>query len=182
VAHKCKSSQYSNMRPRYFLGRTIPEAAGIAAAAALGYIAFQLTKGMSFGGQAGKMHLLLIFAAVALPIVVGFVFFMDGAEPYPRQVVGYLRRRAVALVRSTPTRVRARAVGAPTPDGPAIDVQIKNENPQAASTLSQPPESLKHYLTSYSPTTHARAAEATDLTGRIIARLRRPRPTVEEAR
>ncbi len=151
VAHKCKSSQYSNMRPRYFLGRTIPEAAGLAAAAALGYIAFQLTKGMTYAGQAGKMHLLLIFAAVALPIVVGFVFFMDGAEPYPRQVVGYLRRHTVAAVRSTPTRVRARAVGAPTPDGPA------------------------------SPTTHARAAEATDLTGRIIARLRRPRPTVEEA-
>jgi len=151
VAHKCKSSQYSNMRPRYFLGRTIPEAAGIAAAAALGYIAFQLTKGMTYAGQAGKMHLLVIFAAVALPLVIGFVFFMDGAEPYPRQVVGYLRRRAVAAIRSTPTRVRARAHGAPTPAGPA------------------------------SLTTRARAAEATDLTGRIIARLRRPRPTVEEA-
>jgi len=155
VAHKCKSSQYSNMRPRYFLGRTIPEAAGIAAAAALGYSAFQLTKGMTYAGQAGKMHLLLIFAAVALPIVIGFVFFMDGAEPYPRQVVGYLRRRAVAAIRSAPTRVRARARtrahGAPTPASPA------------------------------SPTTHAQAAEAIDLTGRLIARLRRPRPTVEEA-
>ena len=32
----------------------------------------------------------------------------------------------------------------------AIDVQIKNENPQAASTLGRPLESLKHYLTSYS--------------------------------
>jgi hypothetical protein len=143
VAHTCKSSQYSNMRPRYFLGRTIPEAAGIAAAAALGYIAFQLTKGMTYAGQAGKMHLLLIFAAVALPIVVGFVFFMDGAEPYPRQVVGYLRRRAVAMVRRAPTKVRAHARG----------------------TLSGA----------------ARPAEATDLTGRVIARLRRPRPTVEEA-
>jgi len=155
VAHTCKSSQYSNMRPRYFLGRTIPEAAGIAAAAALGYSAFQLTKGMTYAGQAGKMHLLLIFAAVALPIVIGFVFFMDGAEPYPRQVVGYLRRRAVAAIRSAPTRVRARARtrahGAPTPASPA------------------------------SPTTHAQAAETIDLTGRLIARLRRPRPTVEEA-
>jgi len=151
VAHTCKSSQYSNMRPRYFLGRTIPEAAGIAAAAALGYIVFQLTKGMTYAGQAGKMHLLVIFAAVALPLVIGFVFFMDGAEPYPRQVVGYLRRRAVAAIRSTPTRVRARAHGAPTPAGPA------------------------------SPTTRARAAEATDLTGRLIARLRWPCPTVEEA-
>ena len=150
VAHTCKSSQYSNMRPRYFLGRTIPEAAGIVAAA-LGYIAFQLTKSMTYAGQAGKMHLLLIFAAVALPLVIGFVFFMDGAEPYPRQVVGYLRRRAVAAIRSTPTRVRARAHGAPTPAGPA------------------------------SPTTRARAAAATDLTGRLIARLHRPRPTVEEA-
>jgi hypothetical protein len=111
VAHTCKSSQYSNMRPRYFLGRTIPEAAGIAAAAALGYIAFQLTKGMTYAGQAGKMHLLVIFAAVALPIVVGFVFFMDGAEPYPRQVVGYLRRRTVARVRRAPRQVRARARG-----------------------------------------------------------------------
>ncbi len=151
MAHTCKSSQYSNMRPRYFLGRTIPEAAGIAAAAALGYIVFQLTKGMTYAGQAGKMHLLVIFAAVALPLVIGFVFFMDGAEPYPRQVVGYLRRRAVAAIRSTPTRVRARAHGAPTPAGPA------------------------------SPTTRARAAEATDLTGRLIARLRWPCPTVEEA-
>ncbi len=32
----------------------------------------------------------------------------------------------------------------------AIDVQIKNENPQAISTLSHLPDSLKHYLTSYS--------------------------------
>jgi len=153
VAHTCKSSQYSNMRPRYFLGRTIPEAAGIAAAAALGYIAFQLTKGMTYAGQAGKMHLLLIFAAVALPIVVGFVFFMDGAEPYPRQVVGYLRRRTVALVRRAPGQVRARArstvAGTARPALPA-------------RTAARPPE-------------------ATDLTGRVIARLRRPRPTVEEA-
>jgi len=149
VAHKCKSSQYSNMRPRYFLGRTIPEAAGIAAAAALGYSAFQLTKGMTYAGQAGKMHLLLIFAAMALPIVIGFVFFMDGAEPYPRQVVGYLRRRTVALVRRAPRAVRARARGTlPVSAGPALP---------------------------------ARPVEATDLTGRLIARLRRPRPTVEEA-
>jgi len=151
MAHHCKSSQYSNMRPRYVLGRTIPEAVGIAAAVVVGYVMFQLTHGMTYGEQAGKMHLLLIFAAVALPLVIGFVFFMDGAEPYPRQVVGYLRRHTVAAVRSTPTRVRTRAGGAPTPAGLA------------------------------SPTTHARAAEATDLTGRIIARLRRPRSTVEEA-
>ncbi len=156
MAHTCKSSQYSNMRPRYFLGRTIPEAAGIAAAAALGYIAFQLTKGMTFGGQAGKMHLLLIFAAVALPIVVGFVFFMDGAEPYPRQVVGYLRRRAVAMVRRAPTKVRAHARG----------------------TM---PGAARPALPARTATTAARSAEATDLTGRLIARLRRPRPTVEEA-
>ncbi len=150
MAHKCRSSQYSNMRPRYFLGRTIPEAAGIAAAAVCGYLMVQLTGGMTYGGQAGKMHLLAIFAAVALPLVIGFVFFMDGAEPYPRQVVGYLRRRAVDAIRSTPTHAQARVHGAPTPADLA------------------------------SPTTHARAAEATDLTGRIIARLRRPRPTVEE--
>jgi len=156
VAHKCKSSQYSNMRPRYFLGRTIPEAAGIAAAAALGYSAFQFTKGMTYAGQAGKMHLLLIFAAVALPIVIGFVFFMDGAEPYPRQGVGYLRRRTAALVRRAPTKVRAHARG----------------------TL---PGSARPALPARTATTAARAAEATDLTGRLIARLRRPRPTVEEA-
>ena len=154
MAHTCKSSQYSNMRPRYFLGRTIPEAAGIAAAAALGYIAFQLTKGMTYAGQAGKMHLLVIFAAVALPIVVGFVFFMDGAEPYPRQVVGYLRRRTAALVYRAPGQVRARA----------------------CSTVSSAARPVPHARPS------ARPAEATDLTGRLIARLRRPRPTVEEAR
>ncbi len=149
MAHKCKSTQYSNMRPRYFLGRTIPEAAGIAAAAALGYIAFQLTKSMTYAGQAGKMHLLLIFAAVALPLVIGFVFFMDGAEPYPRQVVGYLRRRTVARVRRVPRTVRARAHGTLPGSGcPALPV---------------------------------RPVAATDLTGRLIARLRRPRPTVEEA-
>ncbi len=153
MAQKCKSTQYSNMRPRYFLGRTIPEAAGIVAAAALGYAMFQLTKGMTFGGQAGKEHLLVIFAAVALPIVIGFVFFMDGAEPYPRQVVGYLRRRTVALVRRAPTKVRARARG--TLSGAARPAL-------PARTVARPPE-------------------ATDLTGRLIARLRRPRPTVEEA-
>ncbi len=155
MAHHCRSSQYSNMRPRYFLGRTIPEAAGIAAAAALGYIAFQLTKGMTFGGQTGKMHLLLIFAAVALPLIVGFVFFMDGAEPYPRQVVGYLRRRAVALVRRAPTKVRAHAPG-------TLSGAARPSLP--ARTAVRPPE-----------------ATDTDLTGRVIARLRRPRPTVEEA-
>jgi len=158
VAHKCKSSQYSNMRPRYFLGRTIPEAAGIAAAAALGYIAFQLTKSMTYAGQAGKMHLLLIFAAVALPLVIGFVFFMDGAEPYPRQVVGYLRRRTAALVRRAPRQVRARARG--TLSG--------------ATRPALPTRAAAH------------SHEATDLTGRIIARQRRPRPVrsvtpVEEA-
>jgi len=158
MAHHCKSSQYSNMRPRYVLGRTIPEAAGIAAAAVLGYVAFQLTKGMTYAGQGGKMHLLLIFAAVALPLVIGFVFFMDGAEPYPRQVVGYLRRRAAATVRRAPHRLRARARG-------------------AASGAARPalPERT---------VTVARPAKATDLTGRRIARLRRPRPTAtaEEAR
>ncbi len=158
MAQHCKSSQYSNMRPRYVLGRTIPEAVGIAGAAVLGYVAFQLTKGMTYAGQGGKMHLLLIFAAVALPLVIGFVFFMDGAEPYPRQVVGYLRRRAAATVRRAPHRLRARARG-------------------MASGAARPalPER---------PVTVARPAEATDLTGRLIARLRRPRPTAtaEEAR
>ncbi len=153
MAHRCRSSQYSNMRPRYFLGRTIPEAAGIAAAAALGYAMFQLTTGMTYAGQAGKIHLLLIFAVVALPLVIGFVFFMDGAEPYPRQVVGYLRRRTVALVRRVPRTVRVRARGAlPGAARPALPAR-----------------------------TAARPAEATDLTGRVIARLRRPRQTVEEA-
>jgi len=142
--------------PRYFLGRTIPEAAGIAAAAALGYSAFQFTKGMIYAGQAGKMHLLLIFAAVALPLVIGFVFFMDGAEPYPRQVVGYLRRRTVARVRRAPGQVRARA----------------------RSTVAG---AARPALPARTATTAARSAEATDLTGRLIAHLRRPRPTVEEA-
>jgi len=153
MAHRCRSSQYSNMRPRYFLGRTIPEAAGIAGAAVLGYAMFQFTTGMTYGGQAGKMHLLLIFAAVALPIIVGFVFFMDGAEPYPRQVVGYLRRRTMARVRRAPDRVRARVRS-------------------AAPGVARP---------ALTERTAARPAEATDLTGRLIARLRRPRPTVEEA-
>ncbi len=156
MAHKCKSTQYSNMRPRYVLGRTIPEAAGIAAAAALGYSAFQLTKSLTYAGQAGKMHLLLIFAAVALPLVIGFVFFMDGAEPYPRQVVGYLRRHAAAMVRRAPRTVRARARG----------------------TL---PGAARPALSAPTATTAARPAAATDLTGRLIARLRRPHQTVEEA-
>jgi len=155
VAHTCKSSQYSNMRPRYFLGRTIPEAAGIVAAAALGYSAFQLTTGMTYAGLAGKMHLLLIFAAVALPLVIGFVFFMDGAEPYPRQVVGYLRRRTIAAVRRAPARLRARAHGTPARVGPVSPVI-------PARPIARP-------------------AAASDLTSRLIARLRRPRPTVEEA-
>jgi len=160
MAHNCKSSQYSNMRPRYVLGRTIPEAAGVAGAVVLGYLMFQLTRGMTYSGQAGKEHLLLIFAAVALPIVIGFVFFQDGAEPYPRQVVGYLRRRTGALVRSAPGRVRTHvrdASGAPTHQAPqARPLQRARTTPPGA-----PP---------------------TDLTGRVIARLRRPRPVAEEAR
>ncbi len=154
MAHKCRSSQYSNMRPRYFWGRTIPEAAGIAAAAVCGYLMVQLTGGMTYGGQAGKIHLLLIFAAVALPLVIGFVFFMDGAEPYPHQVVGYLRRRTGALVRRVPARVQARMRGAQErPGGPAL--------PALPARTSAPP---------------------TDLTGRVIVRLRRPRPRAEESR
>ncbi len=154
MAHHCRSSQYSNMRPRYFLGRTIPEVAGIVAAAVCGYLMVQFTGGMTFGGQVGKEHLLLIFAAVALPIVIGFVFFMDGAEPYPRQVVGYLRRRGVALVRRAPARVRACVQGARgRPRGPVL------------------------------PAVPARpSALPTDLTGRVIARVRRPRPIAEDVR
>jgi len=151
MAHHCRSSQYSNLHPRYFLGRTIPEAAGIAAAAVCGYLMVQLTTAMTYGGQAGKMHLLLIFAAVALPLVIGFVFFMDGAEPYPRQVVGYLRRRTAAAVRCAPARLRARAHGTPARVGPV------------------------------SPVIPARPIAATDLTGRLIARLRRPRPVAAAA-
>ena len=152
MAHGCRSSQYSNMRPRYVLGRTIPEAVGIAVAALLGYVAFQLTKGMTYAGQAGKMHLLLVFAAVALPIVVGFVFFLDGAEPYPRQVVGYVRRRTAAAIRSVPARLRPRTRSA-----------------TAVSIL--PP--LPH-------PTAARPRAAIDLMGRIIARLRRTVPLAQE--
>jgi len=154
MAHKCRSSQYSNMRPRYFLGRTIPEAAGIAAAAVCGYLMVQLTGGMTYGGQAGKMHLLAIFAAVALPLVIGFVFFMDGAEPYPRQVVGYLRRRTVALVRRAPAPVRARVRGAQARPGDRAVPALSARTP----------------------------APPTDLTGRVIARLRRPRLIAEESR
>ncbi len=167
MAHKCRSSQYSNMRPRYVLGRTIPEAAGIAAAVVCGYLAFQLTSPLTYAGQAGKLHLLAIFAAVAVPIVVGFVFFMDNQEPYPRQVVGFLRRRTGALVRQTAGRVRERVSGtvasAARPSRPAP--------PARPATVGRPSGS-----------------EATDLTGRIIARLRRPRPAApttavaEEAR
>ncbi len=155
MAHRCRSSQYSNMRPRYVLGRTIPEAAGIAGAAVLGYAMFHLTKGMTYAGQTGKIHLLLIFAAVALPIIVGFVFFMDGAEPYPRQVVGYLRRRTVALVRRAPGTIRVRTQG----------------------TLSS---SARPTLPARTVMTATRPAAATDLTGRLIARLRRPRQTTAE--
>ena len=154
MAHHCKSSQYSNMRPRYVLGRTIPEAAGIAAAVVVGYAIFQLTNHMTYAGQTGKMHLLLIFAAVALPLVIGFVFFMDGTEPYPRQVVGYLGRRTVAVVRRGPARLGARVHGTParvSPASPAV--------PARPST---------------------RGAEATDLTGRLIARPRRPRQAATE--
>jgi len=161
MAHHCKSSQYSNMRPRYVLGRTIPEAAGIAAAVVVGYALFQLTNHMTYAGQAGKMHLLLIFAAVALPIIVGFVFFMDGAEPYPRQVVGYLGRRTVAAVRRAPARRRARAHSTPT------RVRVRA---CGTSLRSGPARSAAR----------ARLIEATDLTGRIIARLRRPQSAAAE--
>jgi len=163
VAHKCRSSQYSNMRPRYVLGRTIPEAAGIAAAVVCGYLAFQITSPLTYAGLAGKLHLLAIFAAVAVPVVVGFVFFMDNQEPYPRQVVGFLRRRTGALVRQAAGRVRERVSGtvasAARPSRPSP--------PARPATVGRPSGS-----------------EATDLTGRIIARLRRPRPTTvaEEAR
>ncbi len=168
MAHHCKSSQYSNMRPRYVLGRTIPEAAGVAGAVVLGYLMFQLTRGMTYSGQAGKEHLLLIFAAVALPIIVGFVFFQDGAEPYPRQVVGYLRRRTGALVRSAPVRVRTRvrgAVGTPTPVSQAHQAPPAHQARPLQRAGTTPP-----------------GAPPTDLTGRVIARLRRPRPVAEEAR
>ncbi len=107
MAHRCQSSQYSNMRPRYVLGRTVPEATGVAGAAVLGYLVFKLTHALPYRGQVGMLHLLLIFAMVALPLVIGFVFFMDGAEPYPRQVAGYLRRRTVSAVTQVPSQIRA---------------------------------------------------------------------------
>ena len=168
MAHRCRSSQYSNMRPRYVLGRTIPEAAGIAAAVVCGYVAFQLTSPLTYAGQAGKLHLLAIFAAVALPIVVGFVFFMDNQEPYPRQVVGFLRRRTGALVRQGIGQAR-QATG-----------QVRARGPRTAArgTVAR--------ATRPAPALHP--SEATDLTGRLIARLRRPRPVApttavaEEAR
>ncbi len=155
MAHKCRSSQYSNMRPRYVLGRTIPEAAGIAAAAVVGYVAFQLTSHLTYGGQAGKMHLLAIFAAVALPLIVGFVFFMDNQEPYPRQVVGYLRRRTVTLVRRAPGQARARVRGTQAHPRPAHVAHGARTTPATV-----PP---------------------TDLTGRLMARLRRARPVTAAA-
>ncbi len=158
MAHRCRSSQYSNMRPRYVLGRTIPEAAGIAAAVVCGYLAFQLTSHLTYAGQAGKLHLLAIFAAVAVPIVVGFVFFMDNQEPYPRQVVGFLCRRTGALVRQGIGQARARG-------------------PRTVASAARP-----------ATVRISSGSEATDLTGRLIARLRRPRPATattavaEEAR
>jgi len=42
------------------------------------------------------------------------------------------------------------AVMAATSTAAAIDTQIKNENSRAISTLNRLPDSLKHYLTSYS--------------------------------
>jgi len=171
VAHKCRSSQYSNMRPRYVLGRTIPEAAGIAAAVVCGYLAFQLTSPLTYAGQAGKLHLLAIFAAVAVPIVVGFVFFMDNQEPYPRQVVGFLRRRTGALVRQGIVQAR-QGIG-----------QARARVPRAAArgTVARATRPVR-------PAPALHSSEATDLTGRLIARLRRPRPVApttavaEEAR
>jgi len=166
VAQKCKSTQYSNMRPRYVLGRTIPEAAGIAAAVVCGYLTFQLTSPLTYAGQAGKLHLLAIFAAVAVPIVVGFVFFMDNQEPYPRQVVGFLRRRSGALVRQGIGQARQ------------ATNQVRARGPRAATRGT--------VASATRPATVRRpsGSEATDLTGRLIARLRRSRPTTmaEEAR
>ncbi len=171
MAHRCRSSQYSNMRPRYVLGRTIPEAAGIAAAVVCGYLAFQLTSPLTYAGQAGKLHLLAIFAAVALPIVVGFVFFMDNQEPYPRQVVGFLRRRTGALVRQGIGQAR-QATG-----------QVRARGPRTAArgTVARATRPAR-------PAPALHPSKATDLTGRLIARLRRPRPVApttavaEEAR
>jgi len=171
VAHKCRSSQYSNMRPRYVLGRTIPEAAGIAAAVVCGYLAFQLTSPLTYAGQAGKLHLLAIFAAVALPIVVGFVFFMDNQEPYPRQVVGFLRRRTGALVRQGIGQARQ------------ATNQVRARGPRTA-----PRGTVARATRPVRPVPALHPSEATDLTGRLIARLRRPRPVApttavaEEAR
>jgi len=165
MAHRCRSSQYSNMRPRYVLGRTIPEAAGIAVAAVCGYLAFQLTSPLTYAGQAGKLHLLAIFAAVAVPIVVGFVFFMDNQEPYPRQVVGFLRRRTGALVRQGIGQAR-QGIG-----------QARARGPRTVASAARP-----------ATVRNSSGSEATDLTGRLIARLRRPRPVTpttavaEEAR
>ncbi len=172
MAHRCRSSQYSNMRPRYVLGRTIPEAAGIAVAAVCGYLAFQLTSPLTYAGQAGKLHLLAIFAAVAVPIVVGFVFFMDNQEPYPRQVVGFLRRRTGALVRQGIGQARQGIGQARQGIG-----QARARGPRTVASAARP-----------ATVRNSSGSEATDLTGRLIARLRRPRPVTpttavaEEAR
>ncbi len=163
MAYRCRSSQYSNMRPRYFLGRTIPEAVGIAGAAILGYLMFQLTHGMTYAGQVGKLHLLLIFAAVAAPIVIGFVFFMDGAEPYPRQVVGYLRRRTASLARRALSQAHSQARN-----------QVRARGTATGGASAAPARPAPRRRATASP-------PQTDLTGRVIARLRRPRPTLEEA-
>jgi len=167
MAHRCRSSQYSNMRPRYVLGRTIPEAAGIAAAVVCGYLAFQLTSPLTYAGQAGKLHLLGIFAAVAAPIVVGFVFFMDNQEPYPRQVVGFLRRRTWALVRQTTNQMRCAAGQA----------RARARGTVASAARPALPARLPRPATVRRPS----SSEATDLTGRLIARLRRPRPATTPA-
>ncbi len=164
MAHRCRSSQYSNMRPRYVLGRTIPEAAGIAAAVVCGYLAFQLTSHLTYAGQAGKLHLLAIFAAVAVPIVVGFVFFMDNQEPYPRQVVGFLRRRTGALVRQATGQVRCAA-------GQARARARGTVARAAPPALPARPATVRR----------SSSSEAPDLTGRVIARLRRPRPATAPA-
>ena len=92
MAHRCTSSRYLNDRPRYILGRTIPEAVGLLLAALLGYLAIQLTGRLPFTGAAGKWRLLLIFIPPAASVVVSFVFYADGVEPYARHLVGYTAR------------------------------------------------------------------------------------------
>jgi len=62
-----------------------------------------------------------------------------------------VRARGKHDIRAIAAVVTAPIIGLTKRHYPAIDIQIKNENLRAISTLNRLPNSLKHYLTNYSP-------------------------------